>query len=308
MTAYEKARLEIGGVEDILKQHFGSSPAGVMPVEGGNLSSVFSFEYEGRGCIIKLSDMDGAYDTEGYVANLLTSQGIPFAKCLGQGKSGTLSYSISERIRGGNLTDCSDHEKQSQLPELIEILTRMNYAELGDTSGYGWIQPSGAGAYPSWREYITSFFAEDQSGTFWEGWHGLFQSTCLEKDVFEECYHRLLAYAKYNEPHRYFIHGDFQPWNILSDGRQITGIIDGNFAYGDFLIDLATLNGTLGELDVVQAYQDYQNREGIIIPDFHERLTGARYFKGLDALRFYAKMGWDDAYRQLRDELLQLPE
>ncbi|WP_342421667.1 hypothetical protein [Paenibacillus sp. FSL E2-0178] len=48
--------------------------------------------------------------------------------------------------------------------------------------------------------------------------------------------------------------------------------------------------------------------KGIIIPDFHERLTGARYFKGLDALRFYAKMGWDAAYRQLRDELLQLPE
>lgn len=308
MTAYEKAKLEIAEVENVLKQHFGAGPFRVTPVEGGNLSSVFSFEHERQDSIIKFSDMEGAYDTEGFVANLLTSQGIPFAKCLGQGKAGALSYSISERIRGGNLVDCSDREKSSQLPELIGILTRMNHADLGATSGYGWIQPSGAGAYPSWREYITSFFAEDQTGTFWEGWHSLFTATCLEKDVFEECYHRLLAYAEYNEPHRYFIHGDFQPWNILSDGRQITGIIDGNFAYGDFLVDLATLEENLGELDVVQAYQEYQHREGIIIPDFQERLTGARYFKGLDALRFYAKMGWDDAYRQLRDYLLQLPE
>jgi hypothetical protein len=43
----------------------------------------------------------------------------------------------------------------------------------------------------------------------------------------------------------------------LSDGQRITGIIDGNFAYGDFLVDLATLYGTMGELNVVQAYQDY---------------------------------------------------
>lgn len=306
MTTYEKVRLEIADVEDVLKQHFGLNAFRVMPVEGGNLSRVFSFEYEGRENIIKFSDMDGAYDTEGFVANLLTGQGIPFARCLGQGRAGTLSYSISERVRGGNLVDCSDSRKSSQLPELIALLTRMNYVDLGATSGFGWIQPNGDGAYQTWSDYITSFFAEDQSGTFWEGWHGLFKATCLEKDVFEECYNRLLAYPKYNEPHRYFIHGDFQPWNILSDGRQITGIIDGNFAYGDFLVDLATLRGTLGELDVVQAYQEYQNKAGIIIPDFEERLTGARYFKGLDGLRFYAKMGWDDAYHQLRDELLHL--
>lgn len=307
MTAYEKARLEIAEVEDILKQHSGSGPAGVMPVEGGNLSSVFSFEHEGRDCIIKFSHMEGAYDTEGYVANLLSGQGIPFAKCLGQGKAGTLSYIISERIRGGNLVDCAGSEKESQLPELIGILTRMNHVDLGTTSGFGWIRPNGAGAFSSWREFIAAFFAEDQTGTFWEGWHGLFTETCLEKDVFEECYYRLLAYSKFNEPHRYFIHGDFQPWNILSDGRQITGIIDGNFAYGDFLVDLATLEGNLGELDVVQAYQEYQIQKGIIIPDFTERLTGARYFKGLDGLRFYAKMGWNEAYHRLRDELLQLP-
>lgn len=151
-----------------------------------------------------------------------------------------------------------------------------------------------------------SFFSEDQTGTFWEGWHDLFHTTCLEKDIFDECYTRLLAYSSYNEPHRYFIHGDFHPWNILSDCQRITGIIDGNCAYGDFLVDLATLEGTLGELDVVQAYWEYQEQEGIVIPNFQERLIGARYFKGLDGLRFFAKMGWNGAYDQLRDTLINL--
>lgn len=191
--------------------------------------------------------------------------------------------------------------------QLMNIFSRMNNVDLGATRGFGWIQPSGNGAFPSWKDYITSFFGEEQTGTLWEGWYRLFQTTCLEKDVFDECYNRLMAYSSFNEPHRHFIHGDFQPWNILSDGRHITGIIDGNFAYGDFLVDLATLEGTLGKLDVVQAYQEQQEHAGLIIPDFNGRLTGARYFKGLDGLRFYAKMGWDDAYHQLRNQLLQLP-
>jgi hypothetical protein len=37
-----------------------------------------------------------------------------------------------------------------------------------------------------------------------------------------------------------------------------------------------------------------------------ERLTGARYFKGLDCMRFYAKMGWDDVYRDRINGQLRL--
>lgn len=196
----------------------------------------------------------------------------------------------------------------TSLPELMRLLTRMNHVEVGDSSGYGWIRSDGEGTYPTWRDYILDFFSEHQKGTFWEGWYDLFETTCLEREVFDECYARLIAYCSYNEPHRHFIHGDFHPWNILSDGRRITGIIDGNFAYGDFLVDLVTLRGTLGELDVVQAYRNYQEQAGNEIPNFEERLLGAQYFKGLDALRFYAKMGWTDAYRQLRTILLELSE
>jgi hygromycin-B 4-O-kinase len=306
MTAYEKPSLDIAAVEAVLKKHLGSNVTEVTLLKGGNLSSVFSFAHEGKGYVIKFSDLHGAYETERVIADLLSSQGVPFPQCLGQGKFDTLDYSISERIFGHNLIDCSAEQKRSQLPQLIRILTRMNHVELGETSGYGWIKSNGDGTFHTWKDYITASFAEDQTGTFWEGWHALFQTTCLEKDVFDECYYRLTAYATYNESHRYFIHGDFHPWNILSDGECITGIIDGNFAYGDFLVDLAILAAHMRELNVVEAYEEYQEHAGIHIPDFKERLIGAQYFKGLDGLRFYAKMGWNDAYDELRNELLSL--
>ncbi|MCQ6562069.1 phosphotransferase family protein [Paenibacillus mendelii] len=306
MTAYEKPRLDMAEVEGILNNHFGTKAVGVKPQEGGNLSSVFSFTCNGIEGIIKFSDLEGAYETERYVSNLLNNQGISYAKCLGEGKVGPLAYSIMERIHGSNLVEYTTEEKRAQLPELMDILTRMNHVTVGPTSGYGWIKPTGDGTYPTWKDYMIAVFAEDQTGNFWEGWYDLFRSTCLEKDVFEELYSRLMDFSAYNEPHRHLIHGDFHPWNILSDGRRITGIIDGNFAYGDFLVDLAILKVHMGEFDIIQAYLDHQEQAGITIPDFKERLIGAYYFKGMDGLRFYAKMGWKDAYYYNRDFLLNL--
>ncbi|MFD0713230.1 phosphotransferase family protein [Paenibacillus sp. GCM10027626] len=306
MSEYKKPNITVKDVESMVSDLFGSKAIEVTPLEGGNLSSVFSFLIKGKGCVVKFSDLTGAYDTESFISELLTRQGVPFPKCLGQGKWQSLSYSILERIEGGNLADCSAEQQLCQLPELIGILTRMNRVELGATTGYGWIEPGGNGKYATWKDYMVATFAEDQAGTFWEGWYDLFQTTCLEKDVFDECYSRLMAYCSYNEPHRHFIHGDFHPWNILSDSQHITGIIDGNCAYGDFLVDLATLEGTMPKVNVVQAYVDYQEQAGIHIPDFKERLIGAHYFKGMDGLRFYAKMGWKDSYCHVRDFLLNL--
>lgn len=306
MTIYEKPSLPLTEVERVLRDHLRADVKRIEPIQGGNLSRVFGFEYGGQGGVIKFSDLEGAYDTERFVAELLSGQGIPFPRCLGQGGAGPLHYSILERMPGDNLIQCSAEEKRRQLPELMLLLTRMNRVDVRASNGYGWIRSDGEGTYPTWRDYIIHFFAEDQTGNFWEGWYDLFRTTCLEREVFDECYQRLMAYAPYNEPHRHFIHGDFHPWNILSDGQRITGIIDGNCAYGDYLVDLATLRGTLGELDVVQAYQDYQEQAGIAIHQFEERMLGAQYFKGLDALRFYAKMGWTDAYRQHRDFLFGL--
>ncbi|REE55379.1 hygromycin-B 4-O-kinase [Paenibacillus taihuensis] len=307
MTAYEKPILDRQEIEQILSTQLGTCHITELePLTGGNLSRVFSFRYDGRAGVIKLSDLAGAYDTERFVSKLLTSHGVPFPQCLGEGQVNELSYSILERLPGSMLIDCTDEQKQAQLPELIRILARMNEVPVDMTKGYGWIKPDGSGTSPTWMAHVESFFAEDQIGNFWEGWYDLFRTTCLEKSVFDECYARLLHYVPFNEPHRHFVHGDFHPWNIMSSGDRITGIIDGNCVYGDFLHDLDTLRGTLGGLDVVAAYKENIDALGIIIPNFDERMLGARYFKGLDAMRFYAKMDWENAYYELRDSLINL--
>ncbi|KOR89352.1 phosphotransferase family protein [Paenibacillus solani] len=306
MTAYEKPTLETSEVEVVLSKHFDSIVTGVTSLNGGNLSAVFSFLVFDKEYVIKFSDLAGSFETERFISDLLTSQGIPFPSCLGLGEFKSFNYLISEKISGLNLASCSPEQQRQLLPEVIQLLTQMNHIELGQTHGYGFINTSGNGAYSSWREHIIAVNAEDQAGTFWDGWYDLFKTSCLEKDVFDECYNRLLAYSSYNEPYRCFIHGDFHQFNIMSNGQRITGIIDTNGKYGDFLVDLATLDWHLRNLDVIREYQKYLQQMGISIPNFKERLIGAKYYNGLIGLRFYAKMGWKDAYSGLRNELLNL--
>ncbi|MCZ8517013.1 aminoglycoside phosphotransferase family protein [Paenibacillus filicis] len=306
MTAYEKPTVEITEVDVVLSKYFGSNVTEITPLKGGNLSAVFSFSVFDNEYVIKFSDLEGSFETEKFISTLLTSKGISFPQCVGLGKYKLLNYLISEKINGHNLASSSLEQQRRMLPEVIHILKLMNQVELGKTSGYGTINASGNGTYNSWNEYVIATNAEDQEGTFWEGWYSLFETSCLEKDVFFECYNRLISYSKYNESHRYFIHGDFHQWNILSDGQKITGIIDSNGKYGDFLVDLATLDWHLKKLNVIEVYQNYQHQQGITIPNFKERLIGAKYYNGLIGLRFYAKMGWNDAYFSLRDELLSL--
>lgn len=303
---YKKPKLAMIEIEKVLENHLGPGSTEIIPLSGGNISNVFSFNHEGKGYVVKFSDLLGAYETENYVSNLLSSQNIPFPKCLALGRTSQLAYLIMERMAGRNLSEYSADEQTHQLPEIICILTRLAKADIGSTKGYGWIGADGNGSYASWKDFVVAVNEEDQTGTFWENWHELFRTSCLERDVYDEIYGRLMAYVSYNESNRSFVHGDFQQWNILSNGTRITGIIDGNCMYGDFLIDLAILDRHMPWSEVIKTYQNKQEKANIETPYFKERLMGAYYFKGLDGLRFYAKMGWNDAYQSTRQFLLNL--
>jgi len=305
---YEKLDIDIATAENVLERHWGSKVEELTAISGGNLSRVFVFNFEGKGYVIRFSDIKDAFARESFISRLLSTQGIPYPRCFAIGEFGHLVYSISERMEGKVLADLPDDQKRGVQSDLVQLITRMNQVRLGPTKGFGWITSEGEGSHPTWGDYLKSFYKEDQTDNFWENWHELFRSSFLEKGVFEECYARLMHFAPYNAPHRYFVHNDCHAWNILSDGRTITGIIDGNCVYGDFIIDLSIAEGAVPGHNAAQAFREYYEQSDIAVPDYKERLLGARYYKGLDGLRFYAKMGWRPQYDKLRDFLLALTD
>ncbi|MBE1442651.1 hypothetical protein [Paenibacillus sp. OAS669] len=139
MTAYKKPAMEISEVQVVLSKYFGSDVTGITPLKGGNLSTVFSFTVLEKEYVIKFSDVAGSFETEKFISTLLSSQGIPFPPCVGLGNYKSLNYLISEKIEGHNLKSCSFEQQHRMIPEVIQILTRMNHVEIGSTIGYLWI-------------------------------------------------------------------------------------------------------------------------------------------------------------------------
>lgn len=306
-----KPDLTLTAVQAILQQHWRRPAQELCEAEKhGNFSTVYYFTMEGTEYVILFNQAEGEddYKREQFIADLLSSHGVPYPRMIGRGIVDHYRYRIFERIQGHVLANCHPQQKVEMLTDLLQTISVMSQVRLPETtSGFGEVLEDGNGKFSSWTDYIQSFFAEDQRGTFWENWHDLFHTTCLEREVFEECYARLLAYSKYNAPYRHFVHNDCHAWNILSDGRKITGIIDSNAIYGDYLIDIATIADAIPGQDVAEAFRIYAEQRGNPIHHFNERLMGAKYFKGLDGLRFYAKMGNKAAYTALRDALLALP-
>ncbi|WNQ10623.1 phosphotransferase [Paenibacillus aurantius] len=306
MTAYEKPALSLPEAERFLEDHYSAPVEKVTPVDGGNLSRVFFFDIGGEGRVLRFSDLPQGFALQHVMSERLRSQGVNYQRFLEYGTFGTLTYSIAERIEGTMLINAPEGVQRDLLPAVAERITRLNRVEIGDSHGYGWVQTDGSGSYPTWRDYLVDFFGDNQTGTFWENWTDLFRTSVLEREVFDECYARLMAYSKYNEPYRFLVHNDSHPWNLLTDGRTLTGLLDGNFIYGDFLIDLTIVERSLPSLPVTATFRAEYEKQGLLLPDFEERLIGAHYYKGLDGLRFFAKMGWTPAYEHTRDYLLSL--
>ncbi|WP_239629788.1 aminoglycoside phosphotransferase family protein [Paenibacillus sp. H1-7] len=306
MTLKSNAPIPLEYIQTVISHHLDGTITALEPVEGGNFSSAFSFRIGERDYIIRFNSSEEAYEHEVYLSSLLHPQGVPYLQVFGKGRKDGFTYCITQRAAGKIVANLKPEQKSALLPDLIRVIATMNQVDLRGASGYGFLGKDNNGQFASWEAFVRSFFSEEQTGTFWEGWYRYFHTTCLEKDVFDECYARLLEHCRYNAPHRHFVHHDCHAWNILSDGQSITGIIDGNCIYGDFLIDIATIESAFPGIDLAERFRLHYERIGFEVPDFQERLTGARYFKGIDGMRFYAMMGWEDAYKQLRDRLLAL--
>ncbi|SDN69954.1 hygromycin-B 4-O-kinase [Paenibacillus sp. yr247] len=299
-----KPKMDLSTAEIFLQNVLNGPVSGVQPIEQGELSKVFSYSHQGKDFVIHFNSSREGFEKERYLHETFSSQGIPIPRILEIGRANELYFSIAEKASGRTIISYPETEIKQILPDLVEQFTKINQVRLGQTKGYGWIQPSGDGSYDSWLEFLISFFREEQSG-FWNGWYALFEHSFLEQDVFQYIYDIMIDLSKCSPEKRYLVHGDFHLGNMLTNGRTITGIVDWEMAmYGDFVFDLATQHLWTPQLQFPQMVRGAWASEGHDIPKFEERLLCALLFKGLDGLRFFAKKGDRNAYDMVKSELL----
>ncbi|MBP1966799.1 phosphotransferase family protein [Paenibacillus aceris] len=299
--------MDTRSAEAFLSQFLNSPVTDVRPIDQGEVSKVFSYNLLDEEFIIHFNSGREGFVREQYVHEKFSPQGIPVPRVVEIGRANeALCFSIAEKVPGRTIISYPEAEIKQILPDLVQQFTKMNEAKLGQTKGYGWIQPSGDGSHESWPEFLASFFREEQTG-FWHGWYALFEESFLERDVFQRLYGIMMELSTYSPQQRYLVHGDFHLGNMLTDGHSVTGIVDWEMAfYGDFVFDLATQHLWTPQLQFPELVRSTWAVEGWDISYFEERLRCALLFKGIDGLRFYAKKGDRNAYDSVKTELLRL--
>lgn len=215
-------------------------------------------------------------------------------------------YTVTELAVGSPVITQPKEEDVRALPDLINRFAAMSQIPVNPSSGSGWITPSGEGSSASWIDWLASVFKEEQEG-FYEGWISLFESSFLEKDLFDQTYAEMIRLAQYAPKERYLVHGDFHLGNMLSDNGRITAIVDWEMAmYGDFMFDVAVLHLWVPQIGFPNLLRKFLEQEGKEIAHFEKRLLCYQLFKGLDGLRFYAKKGDKPSYDFMKSQLIPL--
>lgn len=290
----------------LLQDHFALSITGLTPLEGGEVAQTFSFSVAGQDYIIRFnsSALAEAFAKEAYIFRHFTSPHVPMPTIEHLGQFQNFSYAISSKLPGQQLNKLPLEEFKRLIPALIETLVAIHQIDVRDRTGFGSFDAQGVGQSPTWRDHLAGVNQEEPEGQFFGKWHHLFETSFLERAYFESFYNRLVEALPYCPEERYLVHGDYGFDNVLAAEGAITAVLDWpNAKYGDFLYDVAWLDFWAAEANFHAQFHQYYLTHGWAIPHYTERIHCYQAYMGLNALRFFAKVGNHPAYQWVQSRI-----
>ena len=304
-----KPQIEEAAVLALLRGHFAGSIEGLAVVGGGQVAQTYAFAAGGQEYIVRSNRrMATNFAKEALISRRYASPRIPIPPIIHLGRLGELRYANAPRLPGKPLTELPPAANEALLPALLDTLEAIHACDVADRPGYGIFGDDGTGFFPSWRQFLAAIREEDPEWDFYGKWHALFETTFLERDVFELIYRRMVSLLDHcPQEEKWLVHGNYGFGNVLAHEGSVSGVLDWLDAkYSDFVYDLAWLDFWAPQQRIPSRCAERYARRGTSVPHFAERLRCYECYIGLDALRFFAKGGNEVAYRGTREHILSL--
>jgi hygromycin-B 4-O-kinase len=297
----------------LLREHFTTDEiTDLEPLRGGVFARAFGFQVRGQRYVVRLSTFDHSaegYAKDEYAQRHFASPSLPIPRIVAVASTDTGHLAISERAAGRTLDEMTPAERQAVLPAMLDTFDAIGRADVSASGGYGFWGADGNGSSATWHAYLAAIIENDATG-YYANWHAMFDSTFLDRDVYQTIYRSVRRLLPYCPEDRALIHNDAHFQNVLGDGQRITAVIDwANALYGDPLYEVARLDwwtawpgwwyDDIGDL-LRDRYGD--------APRFAERMACYQLHLGLDDLRYYATIGNRETYERYSARLLALVE
>jgi len=242
-------------------------------------------------------DLSMGLDIERRFGQRLSRAGVPLRTVICDGVHDGLMWTVTRKVRGERMTALPRDAYEASLPSVFDTLLALSSIDVSDTSGYGWLDADDEGGWETWEGHLSFVREEEPEKMFYGRWHGLFETTFLERRRFEEYFGRMTRLLEGLQVPRRLVHGGFGYDNVLVHEGKVSAVLDWQDArFGDPLFDVAYLDFWPSGIDLVDRFEAHCGERGTLSDDYRRRIRCYKYYIGLDAMRFFAKTDNRGAY------------
>ncbi|NQW16494.1 MAG: aminoglycoside phosphotransferase family protein [Chloroflexi bacterium] len=306
-----KPTVDIDWLTELLRDQFGQSPANLAAIESGLIASVFSFEIDGKGFVIRIATAQHAESLkkDQFIAGMLSPTAIPVPIVLHTGTMDDLHFAIAPKLPGVQLDQLPRQEYLNLVPAMIENLDDIRLVDVNSTQKYGYFDGEGVGPSESWPEYLLGIKDEQPEGTYYGKWHHLFNETFMDREFFDHVHNRMAALMEFCPSDRYLVHSDYGWDNVLAQDGKITAVLDwANALLGDFLYDVAWMDIYSPELDLRTQFKEHFRLHGVQVDNYEQRILAYQLHISLESQMFCSMMDGLDNYKWICDRTNYLLE
>jgi hygromycin-B 4-O-kinase len=271
---------------------------GLSELEGGLVAKALSFRAGGRDYVLRFmtGKMEASYAKEEFLYRNFASPELPIPEVVRVGNYEDLFFCISRKLPGRGLKSLTNEEYEKAMPSLMQTLLAIHRCDVSRWAGYGWIGDDRDGLFPSWKRFLAHANEEEREDGFFGKWHSLFESSFLERSLFDDVYGRMAELLKYCPEKRWLLHGGYGNDNVLAEGGRVTAVLDWEAMYGDFAYDIAWIDFWPRGVDHVEILGQYYEKAGMPMENYRERIACYKHYLGLGAMKFFAKTKNRQAY------------
>ncbi len=280
-------------LEDAVRRATGETDVDWQRIVGGETNEVYVASLpSGDELIVRASRRGAAcrFESERWAVSAAASVGVPVPTILlverTSDEAGELALCVERRLAGHGISEVDDPVERRRLTALAgEVTARLHTIEM---TACGWVRPDGTAPAPSWERVMHLGASPDE-----------LDALCAQAS--EHDISPVWVRAAADELDRHdellapitprLLHGDLSPNHVLTDGEQITGLLDFEQAFaGDPAFELVRWDYFYEMAPVAWFLEGYE-RVSDLGPDAALRIRLGRLRLHLAVIDFYDRMG-----------------
>jgi hygromycin-B 4-O-kinase len=296
-----KTKIDIKVVQDYLVENFDSGCSGFQILKGGEVSQAFSFFSNGKRLVIRVTIReDNGFLKDMYAYDNFSVYGVPIPKIIKVDKFDKYYFAISEQAFGKVLDEFNGKEIVNLMQKIANVLDSIHSVDISDKKGFGDWNIEGVGKDESWKESLIGYLNREN-----ESWEKRYGDTFFEKELFDKIHARLQETTDTLLNYHYLVHADYGFDNTISDGKNITGVIDWEHSkYGDFLYDVAWLEFWAPGVGYSNFLKNHYKKSDREIDNWNNRMLSCIFYFGVGSLGFFASSLQKKKYDWTKERLL----